>query len=63
MDTRHRYPQAESMLAQFAVNRGEYAEAATHLRAYLALVPNAKDAETLKAELQKIDDASAAKNK
>ncbi|HMJ63113.1 MAG TPA: tetratricopeptide repeat protein [Bryobacteraceae bacterium] len=61
MDTRHKYPQAESMLAQFAVNRGEYAEAATHLRAYLALVPNAKDADTLKAELQKIDDASAAK--
>ncbi|HMJ63386.1 MAG TPA: tetratricopeptide repeat protein, partial [Bryobacteraceae bacterium] len=61
MDPRHKYPQAESMLAQFAVNRGEYAEAATHLRAYLALVPNAKDADTLKAELQKIDDASAAK--
>jgi Tfp pilus assembly protein PilF len=61
VDTRHRYPQAESMLAQFAVNRGEYAEAATHLRAYLALVPNAKDADTLKAELQKIDDANAAK--
>jgi tetratricopeptide (TPR) repeat protein len=63
VDTRHRYPQAESMLAQFAVNRGEYAEAATHLRAYLALAPNAKDAATLKAELQKIDDASAAAKK
>ena len=61
MDTRHKYPQAESMVAQFAVNRGEYAEAATHLRAYLALVPNAKDADTLKAQLQKIDEASAAK--
>jgi Tfp pilus assembly protein PilF len=61
VDTRHKYPQAESMLAQFAVNRGEYAEAATHLRAYLALVPNGKDADTLKAELQKIDEANAGK--
>jgi len=61
MDTRHKYPQVESMLAQFAVNRGEYAEAATHLRTYLALVPNAKDADALKAELQKIDEATAAK--
>jgi Tfp pilus assembly protein PilF len=63
VDTRHRYPQVESMLAQFAVNRGEYAEAATHLRAYLALVPNAKDADTLKAQLQKIDEATAAAKK
>ncbi len=61
VDTRHKYPQVESMLAQFAVNRGEYAEAATHLRSYLALVPNAKDADALKAELQKIDQATAAK--
>jgi tetratricopeptide (TPR) repeat protein len=61
VDTRHKYPQVESMLAQFAVNRGEYAEAATHLRSYLALVPNAKDADALKAELQKIDAANAAK--
>ena len=63
LDTRHKYPQAESMLAQFAVNRGEYAEAATHLRAYLALAPNAQDAATLKAQLQKIDEASAAAKK
>jgi tetratricopeptide (TPR) repeat protein len=61
LDTRHKYPQVESMLAQFAVNRGQYAEAAGHLRAYLALVPNAKDADALKAELQKIDEANAAK--
>jgi Tfp pilus assembly protein PilF len=61
VDTRHRYPQVESMLAQFAVNRGEYGEAATHLRTYLALAPNAKDADALKTELQKIDQAGAAK--
>ena len=61
IDTRHRYPQAESMLAQFAVNRGDYAEAATHLRTYLSLAPNAKDADALKAQLQKIDEANAAK--
>jgi Tfp pilus assembly protein PilF len=61
LDTRHRYPQVESMLAQFAVNRADYPEAATHLKAYLTLVPNAKDADALKAELMKIEQANAAK--
>jgi tetratricopeptide (TPR) repeat protein len=61
LDTRHKYPQAESMLAQFAVNRSDYPDAATHLKTYLTLVPNAKDADALKAELQKIEQANAAK--
>jgi tetratricopeptide (TPR) repeat protein len=61
LDSRHRYPEAESMLAQLAVEKGDYTEAATHLRSYLQLAPNAKNAEALKTQLLKIEEASAAK--
>ncbi|SRR5579884_691669 len=59
LDTQHHYPQAESMMAQLLLDKGKYAEAATHLRAYLALAPKAKDADALKGLLLKIDQASA----
>lgn len=58
-DTAHRYPQAEKMLAQILLEKREYPDAATHLRAYLALVPNAKDADSLKQVLLKIEQANA----
>jgi regulator of sirC expression with transglutaminase-like and TPR domain len=48
------------MMAQILLDRGNYPEAATHLRTYLTLVPNAKNADTLKQILLKIDQASAA---
>lgn len=60
LDTRHNYPDAENMMAQILLDRGNYPEAATHLRSYLTLVPNAKNADTLKQILLKIDQASAA---
>jgi tetratricopeptide (TPR) repeat protein len=63
LDTRHRYPEAESMLAQIALEKGDYPDAATHLRSYLQLAPNAKNADTLKAQLLKIEEASAATKK
>lgn len=60
LDTRHNYPDAENMMAQILLDRGNYPEAATHLRTFLTLVPNAKNADTLKQILLKIDQASAA---
>jgi tetratricopeptide (TPR) repeat protein len=63
MDTEHRYPEAENLLAQVALEKHDYADAATHLRAYLALVPNAKNADALKSQLLKMDEASAAAKK
>jgi len=60
LDTRHNYPEAESMMAQILMDRGSYTDAATHLRTYLTLVPNAKNADNLKQILLKIDQASAA---
>ncbi|HMF77461.1 MAG TPA: tetratricopeptide repeat protein [Bryobacteraceae bacterium] len=63
MDAQHRIPEAESLLAQLAMDSRDYTEAATHLRAYLALAPNAKNAEALKRQLSQIDEASAATKK
>ncbi len=59
LDTGHKYPQAESLLAQIMMEKGNYPEAAAHLRAYLVLVPNAKNADALKQQLQKLEQASA----
>jgi len=59
LDTQHHYPDAEEMMAQLLLDQGKNQEAAGHLRAYLALVPNAKNADALKATLLKIDQASA----
>lgn len=59
MDTQHRFPQAESLLAQLAMDSRNYAAAATHLRAYLALAPDAKNADALRRQLSQIDEASA----
>ncbi len=57
MDAPHKFPEAESLLAQIALDQGKYPEAATHLRSYLALAPNAKNADALKQVLLKIDQA------
>lgn len=59
LDTAHKYPQAENLLAHILVEKGNLAEAATHLRAYLALEPNAADAAALRQALEKIDQANA----
>ncbi len=59
LDTQHHFPEAENLMAQILLEKGKYPEAATHLRAYLALEPNTKNADALKAVLLKIDQASA----
>ncbi len=60
LDTRHKFPEAENMMAQLLLDKGSYGEAAIHLRNYLSLAPNAKNADNLKQILLKIDQASAA---
>jgi tetratricopeptide (TPR) repeat protein len=59
LDTRHKFPEAENMMAQLMLDKGNYPEAAAHLRAYLALAPNAKNADSLKQALLKIEQANA----
>ena len=63
LDSVHRYPEAESMLAQILLDKRNYPDAATHLRAYLALVPNAKNADELKQILAKLDQTGAESKK
>jgi tetratricopeptide (TPR) repeat protein len=59
LDAAHKYPQAENLLAHLLAEKGDYSEAAEHLRAYLQLVPNAKDATALHADLDKLEQAGA----
>jgi tetratricopeptide (TPR) repeat protein len=59
-DKVHRYPQAENMYAQLLLEKGDYPAAAKHLREYLRLAPNAKDAVAAKEMLAKLDKAQPA---
>jgi tetratricopeptide (TPR) repeat protein len=59
LDTRHNLPEAENLMAQLLLDSGNYPEAANHLRSYLTLVPNAKNADALKQMLLKIEAAKA----
>ncbi len=59
-DKAHRFPEAENMYGQLLLNRGENGEAAEHLRAYLAIAPNAKGAAAAKQLLAKLDGTRAA---
>ena len=59
LDTRHLFPEVNRLLAELSVNTKDYAAAAEYLKAYLAQVPTAKDAETLKQQLLKIEEAKA----
>ena len=57
IDTQHRYPDAETMLAEFAANRGDLEEAAARLKAYLSEAPNSKNAELMKGQLARVEAA------
>jgi tetratricopeptide (TPR) repeat protein len=59
MDTLHKYPEVNRLLAEISVNKKEYPGAAAYLKAYLQQVPTAKDADMLKQQLLKIEEASA----
>jgi|SRR5579875_2073398 len=63
IDTVHQFPQAENLLAHLLAQKGNYPEAAEHLRTYLALVPNAKDAATVREDLAKLEQASTQEKK
>lgn len=63
LDTRHHYPDAESMLAEIFLEKKNYDEAAIHLKTYLELAPNAKNADSLKQTLLRIEQARADERK
>jgi tetratricopeptide (TPR) repeat protein len=60
LDSKHIYPQAETMLAELAEDRGDLEGAEAHLKAYLAEVPlDSKGATAFKGQLTRIEEARA----
>ena len=59
LDTRHNYPQAETLIGQLLLQKGNYREAETHLKNYLTLMPKAENADAIKQILNKIGGANA----
>lgn len=55
LDSTHQFPQAENMIANILLQKGDVTEAATHLRAYLTVAPKAEDAEQVKQLLAKLE--------
>jgi tetratricopeptide (TPR) repeat protein len=60
MDTPHRYPRLEQVLATILARKKDYAGAAAHLRKYLLLAPDAEDAARMKKELGEMERLSGA---
>ena len=58
-----RLPQAETLMAQVLAEKGDLTGAATHLKTYLAIAPNASNADLVKQELVKIEGATASAKK
>jgi len=59
LDTQHHFPEVNRMLAELSLTSKDYPAAASYLKTYLAQVPTAKDADVLKQQLLKIEEASA----
>jgi tetratricopeptide (TPR) repeat protein len=55
LDTAHRYPLIEEMLARALIRKRDYPSAAEHLRAYLLLAPAAEDAAWARQELAELE--------
>lgn len=58
VDTAHKFPEGERLLAQLLFDKGNSTEAATHLRAYVALHPGGDGERTAREFLAKIDQAN-----
>jgi tetratricopeptide (TPR) repeat protein len=55
LDTPHRYPKLEQVLAAILERKKDYAGAAAELRSYLLLAPDADDAARIEKELRELD--------
>lgn len=54
-DANHRYPKLDQVLGVILVQKGEYHEAAQHMRTYLHLAPNAADAILVQKQLAEVE--------
>jgi Tfp pilus assembly protein PilF len=60
LDTPHRYPRLEQVLAKILALKKDYTGAIAHLRNYMALAPDAQDAARIKKELADLERLSGA---
>jgi tetratricopeptide (TPR) repeat protein len=63
LDTDHRYPQVENVVGNIFLLKGNAAEAASHLRAYLVLSPKAEDAASVRQTIDRLDASTRASAK
>jgi len=61
LDTPHRFPRLEQVLAMILARKKDYAGAVAHLRSYLLLAPDAEDAARMKKELAELERLSGVK--
>lgn len=61
IDKDHKAPRLNVVMAVILMGKNENAEAATYLREYLALAPNANDAAAVRQQLGRLDAAAAAR--
>ena len=59
LDTDHKLASVEELIAQIYINKQQYGDAAIHLKQYLLLRPDAPDAEVLKTQLLKLEQATS----
>ncbi len=55
LDTQHRYPMADRILASVLAERKDYPGAAEQMREYLKIAGTAKDADEVRGQLQQIE--------
>jgi tetratricopeptide (TPR) repeat protein len=60
LDSQHRYPKIEQVLAMVLARKKDYAGAVEHLRSYLLLAPDAEDAKRMKIKLAELERLSGA---
>lgn len=61
LDTGHKHPDVALLLSNLLAQKNDYAGAAQQIRDYLAIVPNAPNADELKARARSLEDLSMAK--
>ncbi len=54
LDTQHRYPEAEDLVAEISLQKGDVAGAVMHMKAYLTLAPTGKNAGAVRNALAKL---------
>jgi hypothetical protein len=60
LDTPHRFPKIEQVLAMILARKKDYTGAVAHMRNYLVLAPDAEDAARMKKELAELERFSGA---